>query len=327
MTSTHPYGTLVLHIHYAEHLMDVQTFGKQDPYVVVKCGKNKFKTPVCANGGRTPNWEVSYCFNLNGKDDVMHFKVKDREVTKDRKIARADIPLRQLIEPNGRKSVNLVATNNFSKHAGVLWVSTTFTHGAGGYSKHDKHAKGSVTSSYPVSAGYTVGHAPPPTSSSQYPGTVYQQPPQQQHHHAYAPPAGQHYPGAAPPPMAVGHSPYPPYPHQQPPQPMYAPQPQPQPTYAPAPGYPAQQYQPAPVAYNPAYPQQQPQPVYSQPPQQPAYSPQPYPQGPPPAGYAAPPPTYPNAPPATAPQYSAAPPQPYTSAPPANGYPGAYPRI
>jgi hypothetical protein len=263
-------GTLILHIHYAEHLMDVQTFGKQDPYVVVKCAKEKHKTRVCENGGRNPNWEMSFCFNLDGRDESLHFKVKDKEPTKDRMIGRADIPLRQILHPNGRKSITLVADNNFTKNAGVLWVTTTFTPGCNDHhhkNKDQKHQKGYVSNTgYPGNVA-----APMPAPSSQYPGMVYQQ--------------------QQPMPMPVSH--YPPQQYAQQPMQMpvhqYPPQPYPQqPMQMPVGQYPPQQYSQQPMQMPVGqYPPQQ----YAQQPMPPSTTPITYPPHPqqqqqvPPAGY------------------------------------------
>jgi hypothetical protein len=204
-------GSLTLHIHYAERLTDVQTFGKQDPYVVVKTGIQEFKTPVCNDGGRNPKWEVTFSFNLAGGEDMIHFTVKDKEVIKDRNIAGAVIPLRQLITPNGRKSVNLVSCDNSSKNLGILWVSTNFMPVVG------------AGSGYPGNALQRVAPQQPSVQYTQQPQQFAAAPPPQQYNYAAppqnyaAPPSQQYNNGApaynytAPPPQQYNNGAPPPY--------------------------------------------------------------------------------------------------------------------
>jgi Ca2+-dependent lipid-binding protein len=55
---------LILQIVEGKGLYDAQTFGKQDPYVLIKIGKdkdkNKAKTAAVDNGGKNPKWQNEF---------------------------------------------------------------------------------------------------------------------------------------------------------------------------------------------------------------------------------------------------------------------------
>jgi len=79
---------LVLQIVDCKNLHDVQTLGKQDPYVIISIGKdkdkNKSKTAVCDNGGKNPKWAkeiMTFCRPLppKQKPDVKDAKAAEPE--------------------------------------------------------------------------------------------------------------------------------------------------------------------------------------------------------------------------------------------------------
>jgi hypothetical protein len=51
---------LILQAHRARELQDTQTFGSQDPYVVVSCGKETSRTFQCSSGDTSPEWEAEH---------------------------------------------------------------------------------------------------------------------------------------------------------------------------------------------------------------------------------------------------------------------------
>lgn len=54
------------------NLRDVRTLGKQSPYAKLTCGSESFKTKVVEKGGSTADWNQSFIFNFDGKDQFMH---------------------------------------------------------------------------------------------------------------------------------------------------------------------------------------------------------------------------------------------------------------
>jgi hypothetical protein len=77
-------------------------------------------------------WVLSLNIADDIKDDTLvHFKVRDQEVTLDRDIARCDIPLSTLARANGSQWYSLCDTDNFTKKAGMIRLTCVFN----GFSK------------------------------------------------------------------------------------------------------------------------------------------------------------------------------------------------
>jgi len=99
-------GKLEVHVISARDLRDRELLVKMDPYVLVKCGDEKFKSKVHKNGGTSPTWNQFMEFNLK-EDEAktpLRFEVWDyKHLAEDRQVGRADIPLDMLIKHAGGK--------------------------------------------------------------------------------------------------------------------------------------------------------------------------------------------------------------------------------
>lgn len=78
----------------ARNLKDVQTFGRQDPYVKVTVGNRQFKTKVHDNGGTTPYWNEKFVFQVRDPQlNQVHLEVKDKDLASSKFIGECRIPI------------------------------------------------------------------------------------------------------------------------------------------------------------------------------------------------------------------------------------------
>lgn len=166
-------GKLTLTIHKARDLKDVETFGKQDPYCVIQIGSEQFKTKVISNGGKNPEWEQAFLFNLTGVEDALHIKVNDKETLVDRPIGRVDISLQELVTKAGKESAWFQVTdvNNFVQMAGQIYLKAEFV-GTGLVSSSTSTP---TTTTTPAPAA-TPAPIPTPALAQQQPAPQQQQP-------------------------------------------------------------------------------------------------------------------------------------------------------
>jgi hypothetical protein len=94
-------GTLQLMVKNAIGLKNTRLIGKQNPYVKLVCGGEKFETRPHKDGGSNPQWNQAFVFNIDGKDSAMHITIMDEEIGTDTCIARVDLPLSQLCAASG----------------------------------------------------------------------------------------------------------------------------------------------------------------------------------------------------------------------------------
>jgi len=137
MSSDKLKGPLAVTVHKAEGIHDVQFIGKMDPYVKIHIGSEEFKTKIAHDGGRNPNWEQAFMFNLDGKEDFLHIMIKDHRVLSDDVIGRCDVPLTNLVSTTDAQWFQVTDRTNFEKLTGKISLSATFT-GAGGPASKEK---------------------------------------------------------------------------------------------------------------------------------------------------------------------------------------------
>jgi len=56
---------------------DTETFGKMDPQVEVVVGQSKYRTNICKNGGKTPQWNDVISHNIRGDETQMIIVIWD----------------------------------------------------------------------------------------------------------------------------------------------------------------------------------------------------------------------------------------------------------
>jgi len=122
------HGKLTLTVHRAENLRDVQTFGKQDPYVEIKFAEYLYKTRVHEKAGSFPIWNQDFLLNVDHpQSEQISFLVYDKEPLLDNKIARIDLSIGKLLLKKGREQLlGLVFWDNFTKIGGDLYVTAKY---------------------------------------------------------------------------------------------------------------------------------------------------------------------------------------------------------
>ncbi|KAF9112577.1 hypothetical protein BGX27_003168 [Mortierella sp. AM989] len=96
--------TLVIYAHGAHNLLDVEAFGKQDPYLQFSLdfsNPSAFqKTFVHKDAGKTPVWNQTFTLPLAGEPELF-VEIMDQETTADAIIAFAAIPINQVVHAPG----------------------------------------------------------------------------------------------------------------------------------------------------------------------------------------------------------------------------------
>lgn len=242
-------------VEFAKDLKDKDFFGKQDPYCIVKCGGQTFRTKTATDAGKNPVWNQSFAINVIN-DNTLDLTIMDDNVGKDDIIGTAVVQLARARE-HGSDTIQAPVYTKSHKQHGFVSVRLQFAKNSalksGGHGAPPPGYPGAVPPGYPPAHGAAPPGYPAPFGAPSAPPAPYPQP---QPQGFGAPPPGHGYP----PPQQAGYPPqYPPAGY--PPQQGYPPQ-----HGAPPPGYPPQ---------HGAYP----------PPQHGAYPPPQYGAYPPPAGY------------------------------------------
>ncbi|KAF9090780.1 hypothetical protein BGX23_005721, partial [Mortierella sp. AD031] len=96
--------TLSIVAHGAQNLQDVETIGKQDPYVQFSVDFNNTKsfqkTYVHKDAGKTPTWNQSFSIPLAGEPELF-VEIMDEETTADAVIGFCAIPINQVVHAPG----------------------------------------------------------------------------------------------------------------------------------------------------------------------------------------------------------------------------------
>ncbi|CAM6099928.1 unnamed protein product [Calypogeia fissa] len=273
----------------ARHLTDKEWFSRQDPYVIIEYGNNRFRTRTDTDGGKNPTFNEKFTIPLiEGLRELNVLVYNSNTLTMDDLIGSARVLLEKVLS-SGYDDTSWSLKSKHGKSAGEVNLILHYANASSGkVGKPDKMQNmGYPPSGYPPAHGGPGGYPPsgyPPSAPAGYPpspqgaptgyppqahGAPAGYPPAQGASSAYPPPHGGPSYGAGsapgyPPPQAYpgGPSGYPP-PAGYPP-PGYPPSqsshgaPYPSSGYPPAPGHGSY---PAPGGY-PAVPP----PVYGVPP-------------------------------------------------------------
>jgi len=205
-------GVISLTVEFAQGLSEKDFFGRQDPYCIIRCGNQVFRTRTHVDGGKNPVWNQTFPFNVVSENSAF-ITIMDSDEGDDDFVGTATIDF-STARSYGTDRRQVPVTKKSGKQKGLLSVSLTFSAAggpppAGAYPPH--------ASPYGTPAGYPS--APPPNGAYPPPPGAYPPPPG-----AYPPPPGAYPPppGAYPPPPGAyppAHGAYPPpgaYPHHPP---------------------------------------------------------------------------------------------------------------
>ena len=73
-------GSLRVEIIEAKLTRDTEFFSKMDPYCVLECRMQKFRTRTLQGAGKTPKWQQAFDFDVKYVGDDMSIKVFDEDV-------------------------------------------------------------------------------------------------------------------------------------------------------------------------------------------------------------------------------------------------------
>ena len=156
-------GHLSLTFERGKNIADVETFGKNDPYVTVKIQKKTWKSKVHSNGGATPVWNQKEVFPLknasNLDKDLIEIKVLDKNLMQSKLIGQVRLPVSVLLD-NQTGFYEVYKLNPWdgkrSKSTGELLIRAEFK-GTGGLPQANPLPSGSRNGL--VSAWYGCGTA------------------------------------------------------------------------------------------------------------------------------------------------------------------------
>ena len=114
----------------AIRLKDTQTFGKQDPYVVLRCGESEhFRTKVCKDGGTAPTWNEKFTFTIARGENEVHLRIwNSNMLVSDTCIGSAVVELDKVFK-EGYDDVDVSVFDAKGRPAGVINVVLTFVPG------------------------------------------------------------------------------------------------------------------------------------------------------------------------------------------------------
>jgi Ca2+-dependent lipid-binding protein len=117
-------GTLVLRPKSAQLLIDVDTTGAQDPYLIFIHGNEAFQTSICEDGGKTPVWNDVITFHFKEGEDLQ-IKCFDDDPNKDEMIGEGALALSQYKDMDAfQANVSLRTTKG--KPAGTLQLEIEY---------------------------------------------------------------------------------------------------------------------------------------------------------------------------------------------------------
>ena len=196
----------------AIRLRDTQTFGKQDPYVVLKCGghADTFRTKVCRDGGTAPKWNERFTFALAGTEGTeLNLRIWNRNtMTSDKCIGSATVKLDAVFK-NETDDVDVEVFDTKGRAAGVINLVLTFTPSGSYVVQQQQKPRGLVRrltgrGKYTLGDIYDIGAQPRPAQPQQAtPNVTYVQLPAYAAQHAPEAP-----PGYTPTPIGVVHGGY-----------------------------------------------------------------------------------------------------------------------
>lgn len=161
-----PPGSLDVTVLGARDLRSSQTFGKQDPYVIVQVGDQTFKSSVAEDQGKSPVWNCKFTFKITTQQKV-YFTIKNRNrLATDYLLGTVEMDLAPVFK-TGKLDARPQVITSTSQVKGELSVLLMFYP----EDKEKKNKPGAVPqgSAYGVAPnpyGYPTG-APPPGYGAQ----------------------------------------------------------------------------------------------------------------------------------------------------------------
>ncbi|GAX80957.1 hypothetical protein CEUSTIGMA_g8392.t1 [Chlamydomonas eustigma] len=225
-------GELSFRLDFAKGLKDKDLFGKQDPFCIITCGQQQFKSHTHTDGGKNPVWNETFKFNIINENEVK-LEVRDEDVAGSDTIGHATVSLAKA-RTSGSDCLQAPVMSKSGKQHGFIQVTMAFTKNsslqqqqihqqaphAAAYSSPQFHPQAPAAGLYPPpAASYfapsggaaalaAYGSRPPAAPAAGYPPQQFHPPP-----NAFQQPrplaAGPQYNGVMPPPEAYAAQPAP----------------------------------------------------------------------------------------------------------------------
>ena len=104
---------------------DLETFGKQDPYIKITYMGTPYKTRVHENGGKNPVWNQEFTFRIGSPSDDILIECKDDDVVGAKMIGRSTIKASAFVINNGVREY-FTLTDNYGKSVGQILFETKY---------------------------------------------------------------------------------------------------------------------------------------------------------------------------------------------------------
>lgn len=86
-------GKMAITLEFAKDLKDCDWFGKQDPYAMVTCGTQHYRSRTHIDGGRHPVWNETFEFNVINENEIVVTIMDEDTLTRDDTIGTARVSL------------------------------------------------------------------------------------------------------------------------------------------------------------------------------------------------------------------------------------------
>ena len=122
-------GNVALTVISANTTRDTDTFGKMDPYVILKIGSSKteHKTSVKDSAGKTPVWNEVINLDIPSTNEVLHVIVMDKDPVGSDLVGEVDIQLSDLCSTRAERDFTLIYKK---KSCGTIKLKADFKEAA-----------------------------------------------------------------------------------------------------------------------------------------------------------------------------------------------------
>ncbi|KAJ8470484.1 hypothetical protein OPV22_024827 [Ensete ventricosum] len=120
-------GTLEVLLVSAKGLVDVDFFGKMDPYAVLMYRSQEQKSSTASGAGSNPEWNETFVFNVSDSVSELIVKLMDSDTfSKDDLVGEAKIPL-EAVFAEGSLPPTVYSVVKDQQYCGEIKVGLTFT--------------------------------------------------------------------------------------------------------------------------------------------------------------------------------------------------------
>lgn len=116
---------LTIKVVHGKLTRDLETFGKQDPYIKITYMGTPYKTRVHENGGKEPVWNQEFTFRIGSPSDDILIECKDDDVVGAKMIGRSTVKASAFAINNGVREY-FTLTDNYGKSIGQILFESKY---------------------------------------------------------------------------------------------------------------------------------------------------------------------------------------------------------